>query len=90
MIGDRQEPYGQISFSFILLNVSANFFNLTQIDKRTAMLLKLVCEGFVTSSQKLYKTNATYDSVRGCTMLPSLILHGRTEIKARGVGLGGG
>jgi hypothetical protein len=43
---------------------------------------------FVTTSQRHYKTYATYTRSWAVTISPSLILHGRTEIKARALVLG--
>jgi hypothetical protein len=48
----------------------------------------VVRETFVTTPQKLYKTSATYILLWAVSISPSLILHGRTEIKARALVLG--
>jgi hypothetical protein len=45
-------------------------------------------ETFATTSQRLYKTSATYIRRYAGSITPSLILHGRTEIKARALVLG--
>ena len=51
-------------------------------------LAKQVCKSFVRAVQAVYNTTATFVNRVGTSIGPSLILHGRTEIKARALVLG--
>jgi hypothetical protein len=86
VIGDFHEPYGAIFGDFD--KVHPRF-----IDAMDSVFwqLSVFCAGretFVTTSQRHYKTYATYIRSEAVSICPSLILHGRTEIKARALVLG--
>ena len=80
------EPYGAIfgvlTKGFLLMSL---WFNNSRRSLNIARR-ETVWETFVTTSQRLYKL--MQPTVGQSSICPSLILHGRTEIKARALVLG--